>query len=92
MSRIETQKQILTGLGNLQNSTLMLPAFFLAKHYISFHRKKEKPRNSNSNEFDSSNPVILHLLPSSEAKKRIPANEKWSSKLWAACWHFGRYH
>lgn len=36
---------------------------------------QESSRNSNSNQFDSRNPVILHLLPCSEAKKRSRGSE-----------------
>lgn len=36
---------------------------------------QESNRHSNSNQFDSRNPVILHLLPSSEAKKRSQGSE-----------------
>ncbi len=42
------------------------------QHFISQGSK----RNSNSSEFDSGNPVILHLLPSSEGKNRIHGNVK----------------
>lgn len=40
--RHRNTKQIWTGLGNLEESTTMLPVFFLPKHYISFHRKGEE--------------------------------------------------
>lgn len=47
------------------NAPSLLPSG--VQHFIP----QESKRNSNSNKSDSSNPVILHLLPSSKAKKRI---------------------
>lgn len=70
-----------------RNTTLPVSVPNAAPHFIS-PQKARRTRNSNSNEYESRNPVISHLLPSSEAQKKSPArrNEVPSSEPAADIW------